>query len=170
MGPKLAARLGKEREGAFLEYLGDRVGESIIWSPTTPDEVRELCEALVPGKAAGWDGVSPRVIKGVARELAGSLSRLFNCCMRDGHYPACFKVARVVPIFKGKGEDPTDYAGYRPVSVLPVLSQLFERVLQVRLIRLLDSRGALSPGQYGFRSGHSTAMAVLAMVERVRGA
>ena len=45
--------------------------------------------------------------------------------MREGHYPACFKVARVVPVFKGKGEDPTEYSGYRPVSVLPVLSQLF---------------------------------------------
>ena len=138
--------------------------------PTTPDEVEELCRGLDAGKAAGWDGVSPRVVKGVARELAGSLSRLFNCCMREGHYPACFKVARVVPIFKGKGEDPTDFAGYRPVSVLPVLSQLFERVLQARLTGFLEKHGILAAGQYGFRSGHSTAMAVLDMVERVRGA
>ena len=108
--------------------MGRRVEELLIWSPTTPAEVEELCRRLDSGKSAGWDGVAPRVIKGVAGELAGSLSRLFNCCMREGHYPACFKVARVVPIFKGKGEDPTDYAGYRPVSVLLVLSQLFERV------------------------------------------
>ena len=76
----------------------------------------------------------------------------------------------MVPIFKGKGEDPTEYAGYRPVSVLPVLSQLFERVLQARLVGFLEGRGVLAPGQYGFRAGHSTAMAVLDMVERVRGA
>ena len=170
VGPKLAARLGKERDGAFLEYMGRRVEESIIWSPTTPDEVEELCRALDTGKAAGWDGVAPRVVKGVARELAGSLSRLFNCCMRDGHYPTCFKVARVVPIFKGKGEDPTEFSGYRPVSVLPVLSQLFERVLHARLVRFMDRQEVLASGQYGFRSGHSTAMAVLDMVERVRGA
>ena len=170
MGPKLASRIGGVRDGAFLEYMGDRVEESLIWSPTTPGEVEELCRALVPGKGVGWDGVSPRVVKGVAGELAGSLSRLFNCCMRDGHYPACFKVARVVPIFKGKGEDPTEFAGYRPVSVLPVLSQLFERILRVRLVAFLDRHRVIVPGQYGFRSGHSTAMAVLDMVERVRGA
>ena len=109
----MASRLGKERDGAFLEYMGRRVEESIIWSPTTPNEVEEMCGALDTGKAAGWDGVAPRVVKGVAREFAGSLSRLFNCCMREGHYPACFKVARVVPIFMGKGEDPTEFAGYR---------------------------------------------------------
>ena len=170
VGPELAARLGREREGAFLEYMGRKVEESLIWRPTTPVEVEELCRGLDTGKAAGWDGVSPRVVRGVARELAGSLSRLFNCCMREGYYPACFKVARVVPIFKGKGEDPTDYAGYRPVSVLPVLSQLFERVLQVRLVGFLGGHGVLAQGQYVFRAGHSTAMAVLDMVEKVRGA
>ena len=90
--------------------------------------------------------------------------------MRGAHYPACFKVARVVPVFKGKGEDRTDYAGYRPVSVLPVLSQLFERVPRARLVGFLDRHRVIIPGQYGFRSGHSTAMAVLDMVERVRAA
>ena len=75
-----------------------------------------------------------------------------------------------MPIFKGKGEDSTDFAGYRPVSVLPTLSQIFERVLQARLVGFLDKHGVLAQGQYGFRSGHSTAMAVLDMVERVRGA
>ena len=168
VGPKLAARLGKEREGAFLEYMGERVGESLILRPTTPLEVEELCGALVPGKGSGWDGVAPRVIKGVARELSGSLSRLFNCCMRGGHYPGCFKVARVVPVYKG--EDPTLFSNYRPVSVLPVLSQLFERVLKARLVGFFDGKGVVVPGQYGFRAGHSTAMAVLDMVERVRGA
>ena len=76
----------------------------------------------------------------------------------------------MVPVFKGKGEDPTEYSGYRPVSVLPVLSQLFERVIRVRLAAFLDRHRVIIPGQYGFRSGHSTAMAVLDMVERVRGA
>ena len=43
VGPKLASRIGGEREGAFLEYIGSRVEESLIWRPTTPDEVEELC-------------------------------------------------------------------------------------------------------------------------------
>ena len=76
----------------------------------------------------------------------------------------------MVPVFKGKGEDPTEFAGYRPVSVLPVLSQLFERVIRVRLVGFLDRHRVIVPGQFGFRAGHSTAIAVLDMVERVRGA
>ena len=66
--------------------------------------------------------------------------------MRDGHYPACFKVARVVPVFKG--EDPTVFSNYRPVSVLPVLSQLFEKVIQARLVGFLNRHRVVIPGQY----------------------
>ena len=54
--------------------------------------------------------------------------------------------------------------------MLPVLSQLFERVLQARLVAFFGQHQVVVPGQYGFRAGHSTAMAVLDMVERVRGA
>jgi hypothetical protein len=88
--------------------------------------------------------------------------------MSWGHYTAFFKVAWVVPVFKS--EDPTEFSNYRPVSVLPVLLQVFERVLQWRLLEFLNCQGVVIPSQYGFRSGHSTAMAVLDMLERVRQA
>ena len=73
-----------------------------------------------------------------------------------------------MPVFKA--EDPAEFLNYRPISVLPVLSQLFEKVIRSRLIRFLDRNEVLILGQYGFRPGHSTAMAVLEMVEKVREA
>ena len=60
MGLRLADRLCKEREGASLEFMGDRMEEYLIWRPTIPDEVEELCRGMDAGKAAGWDGVFPR--------------------------------------------------------------------------------------------------------------
>ena len=168
VGPDLARKVGKERQRNIEDYLGDRVEESLYWRPTTQLEVEEICKALDAGKGMGWDGIAPRVIKAVAKEIAGPLSRLYNCCMREGHYPACFKVARVVPVFKA--EDPTKFSNYRPVSVLPVLSQVFERILKSRLVQFLGEHEIIIPSQYGFRSGHSTAMAILDMVEKVRSA
>merc|ERR1712120_121645 len=69
-------------------------------------------------------------------EISPSLSRLFNLCMRESHYSSFFKIAKFVPVFKG--EDPTELSNYRPVSVLPVLSQVFERVLKERLVAFLE--------------------------------
>jgi hypothetical protein len=71
---------------------------------------------------------------------------------QGGHYPAFFKVARVTPVFNS--EDVTEFSNFMPISVLPVLSQVFERVLQARLLEFLDLQGVINPGQYGFRAGH----------------
>ena len=54
--------------------------------------------------------------------------------------------------------------------MLPVLSQIFERIIKQRLVQFFDGHSVIKPGQYGFRAGHSTAMAVLDMVEKVRAA
>ena len=74
----------------------------------------------------------------------------------------------MVPVFKA--DDPTEFSNYRPVSVLLILSQLFERVIRTRLVSFFDRHKVTIPGQYGFRTGHSTAMAILDMVEKIRGA
>jgi hypothetical protein len=66
VGPKLAAKVKRERESAFMDYMSDRVGESLFWRPTTPLKVEELCGSLGPHKSMGCDEVSPRVIKMVA--------------------------------------------------------------------------------------------------------
>jgi hypothetical protein len=87
VGPKLAAKIKWEREGAFLDYVGDRVKGSLFWRPKTPLEVEELCGSLDPHKGIGWDEVSPQVIKTVACEILGPQSRLFNCCIRGGSQP-----------------------------------------------------------------------------------
>jgi hypothetical protein len=84
-----------------------------------------------------------------------------------GYYPAYCKVARVRPVFKSR--DPTEFSNNQLIKVLPVLSQVFERILQVRILGFLDLQGVINPGQYGFRSGHST-MVIHNMVDRVRGA
>ena len=79
VGPKLAAKIPQERDKKFQDYLGARVHESLVMTPTTQYEVEAHCLDLEAGKGMGWDGVSPRVIKGVSKELSGSLSRLYNC-------------------------------------------------------------------------------------------
>jgi hypothetical protein len=105
----------------------------------------------------------------VAHEISSPQSCLFNCCIGGGrHYPAFFKVARVRPVFKS--EDPMEFSNYRPISMLPVLSQLFERVLQEKLVGFMRQQGIITLGQYGFRAGHSTTMAIRDMVKRIRGA
>ncbi|CAM9758266.1 unnamed protein product, partial [Heterosigma akashiwo] len=78
-------------------------------------------------KSVGPDGVSPRLLKHCAKELARSLTDLFQKVTRAAEFPKSWKVARVTPVHKK--DRVTDPRNYRPVSVIPTLATTFERIL-----------------------------------------
>jgi hypothetical protein len=74
--------------------------------------------------------------------------------------PRSYKLARVVPVFKGKGKDPMDPASYRPVSILPAMSKVLEVVVKEAVMGHLSNVNGLPNSQFGFRPGRSTTAAV----------
>ena len=140
----------------------------MFFRPATPDQVRGLCRELDPSKGPGFDGVAPAMVRFISDPISVPLSRLINACIQAGYFPDFWKIARVVPIFKA--DDPTCFGNYRPVSVLPVFSKIFERIIQERLLSFLNSQDYLFNGQYGFRRGHSTSMAIIDLVENIKNA
>ena len=74
----------------------------------------------------GGDGISPRVLKQCSSSLCGPLTALFRKICRSSIFPSSWKLSRITPIYKrGLHTAPTNY---RPVAVLPTLSNIFERV------------------------------------------
>ena len=82
-------------------------------------------------------------------------------------FPDKLKIAKVVPVFKS--EDKTLLNNYRPISILPVFSKIFERLMYNRLLKHLDNNNILCEQQYGFREKRSTYMALTDLVDRVVG-
>ena len=80
-------------------------------------------------------------------------------------FPNKLKVAKVIPLFK-KG-DSTLLTNYRPISLLPSLSKIFEKVIYQQLYAYFENLNLFFKGQYGFRKGHSTEMAYLELVDRI---
>ena len=164
----MAGKVQTPTSGSFRDYLGAPSGPSAFFFPTSPAEIESICQALDCSKGPGHDGFSPAVLHFVSSEVSAPLSRLINSCLEVGHFPDFLKVARVTPVFKDG--DPTQFGNYRPISVLSVISKIFERVIQTRLLGFLKRQGSLLVSQYGFRRGHSTYMAILDMVENIRQA
>ena len=75
------------------------------------------------------------------------------------------KIAKVIPFFKNGNT--SDMTNYRPISVLPLFSKIFEKCLYKRLYKFLSSCNILFGNQYGFRSGHSASMALLDFIDKV---
>ena len=85
--------------------------------------------------------------------------------LSHGIFPNELKIAKVVPIYKK--ENPESFGNYKPVSVLPCISKIFERVVYNRSYDFLSKNDKLYKKQYGFRSNHSTYMAVIDFVNDV---
>ena len=107
----------------------------------------------------GNDNISSYFLKLALPLIENSLVLLFNTSIETGRFPDSWKTARVTPIFKDG--DKTNKSNYRPISVLPVISRLFEKLIFNQLYRYLNQNGLLSENQSGFRELHSTVTCLL---------
>ena len=76
-------------------------------------------------KSASFDNIPNVVLKKIPEELIGAYTILFNNLLNNGHFPEMWKTAKVVPILK-KDINPTNPGSYRPISLLPYISKIFE--------------------------------------------
>ena len=101
-------------------------------------------------------GMFPLVLKRTADVLAPHLSVVF---LRLGSFPACWRQANVTPIPKGPSSSSLD--NYQPISITPVLSEVFERLVEVRLGRFMGHCGVLPTTQFTYRKDSGTCDALL---------
>ena len=76
----------------------------------------------------------------------------------QGCFPNHLQIARVIPIYK-KG-DQSLFSNYRPVSILPSINKIFEKIVANRLLNYVTSKSLLSINQFGFRPNYSTKLAI----------
>lgn len=128
----------------------------------TIDEVLSLIRGLDVSKANGPDGISAHMLKSTALSIAPSLCDLFNISISNGHFPETWKRANIVPIFKSQS-DKASPSGYRPISLLPIISKLLEKHVYSIISDHLADNHPISDSQWGFRKGMSTITAVLSL-------
>ncbi|CAG4983697.1 unnamed protein product [Colias eurytheme] len=138
---------------------------SMSFVPTDSYEIGKIINELKASSAPGLDGISSRLIKEAKEFLIGPLEYLCNLSLEQGQFPDIFKKAIVSPIYKS--EDKKDVTNYRPVSLLPTLSKVLERLVNYRLTSFLEKNKLLTNSQYGFRKGKSTEEAILRLTTLV---
>ena len=128
---------------------GDRLTEFRV----SEDNVRILLRNLVVSKACGPDGLSARVLRECADELAAPLCKIFSMSLSSGIFPQQWAEANIVPIFKkGARNNP---GNYRSVSLLPLCAKIFEKLISDQLFQHVEPY--LSPLQHGFFPNRSCA-------------
>ena len=122
-------------------------------------KVIKLLKAIDVSKATGLDKIPIRFLKIATEVVAPSLTGIFNQSLVTGIFPSDWKMAKVSPIFKNGSK--SDLNNYRPISVIPTVAKIFEKIIYDQLYQYLSDNGLLNSGQSGFRSLHSTLTALL---------
>ena len=106
------------------------------------------------------------VLKNCELELSYILAELFIKCLKESCFPDCWKVSSVVPVFKNVGERSTA-KNYHLVSLLSVVSKVFEKLGNNRIVDHLEKCGLVSDFQYGFRPSRSTSDLLTIVSDRI---
>ena len=118
------------------------------------DQVSSILNSIIASKATGLDELPARFIKDGSSVIAKPLTHIVNVSITTGTIPDDLKVARVVPLYKNKSK--TNVENYRPISVLRIISKIFERVVFNQLNNFLTEHKLLYIFQSGFWSSYST--------------
>ena len=133
------------------------------WKILTPDDVYIATMELSNSKSLDIYGISNFLVKQIIVPILIPLTLLFNACVRSCEFPECLKISKVTPIYKRGDRKLSD--SYRPISLVPVFSKIFEVLIYKQLREFLYC--VIYPKQFGFCQGRSTIQAVEYVVKHI---
>ena len=152
--------------GISLPVFPSRTNLKLHNISVTPKMVKKVIMNLDSTKVFGADCISVVVLKNCEPQLSYMLAELFIMCLKESFFADCWKVSSVLSVFKDVGKRSTAKC-YWAVSLLCVVSKVFEKLVSNRIVDHLEKYGLFSDIQYGFRSSHSTSDLLTVVSDRI---
>ena len=130
------------------------ISSGFTFNPETEENTIKLIDRIRNDVAVGDDGINARVLKDGKHILAPTLTQIINLGYEVNVFPDQLKLAIVKPIHKKDCNNIP--SNYRPISILPTISKVFERSAVNQLVTYLEQNNLLSSSQHAYRKGHST--------------
>ena len=129
-----------------LDYLSDRICNSLFLTQDTVVEVNDLINSLNPSTSVGPSSIPIKVLKSIGPSVSPFLALIVNQSFQSGILPDKLKIAKV--IFLVKKGNPELPSNYRPISLLPIFSKILEKLMYRRLYRFLEHHKVLYSLQF----------------------
>ena len=149
---------------SHTSYLNTPVHSTFKFKTINNATTLQYLSNLTNSYSCGHDNINNTLLKSISNEISNCITLIINQSISTGSYPENLKLAKVVPIFKKN--DKLEINNYRPISVLPVISKVFENVMHTQLLEYFTENNLLSSQQYGFRPNRSTELATLELMDR----
>ena len=166
IGKNLSSQIDQNNVIAdYKQYLTSPTRETLKFECITKDYTIKAIDNLEKKNSSGHDGISNTLLKTIKNDISQSLTIIINQMLTTGIFPDAFKLSKVIPLFK-KG-DSSLLVNYRPISLLPTISKVFERVIHDQIYEYFNQFNLLAEQQYGFRKQHSTEYAAIKLIDHV---
>ena len=165
VGPKQAQEIISPANKHFTDFLKNPLHNKFQFDQVTHNTVSKIIDSLKPKTSTGYDGLSGKILKKIKVPLIEPLTFLINQSLNSGIFPDKLKIAKILPIYKKDNEHSLN--NYRPISLLPVISKIFEKVIFQQLHKFFKDNDVYFNHQYGFRESHSTEQAAMELIDRV---
>ena len=139
--------------------------ECMFLSPIDECGVISVVNGCKSKTSTDCDDIDFRLIKSVITSIVKPITHIFNLSFQTGTFPEKMKIAKVIPLFKSGSKN--DFNNYRPISLLPQLSKILEKLYSNRLNTFTKTCVILNPCQYGFREKMSTTQALVKVVSEI---
>jgi len=167
IGNKLASEIKYTGNKTVSTYLKDNILSKFNLKEITETQLEEIINSLNTKHSSGYDKISTYILKKISKSIITALVSIINKSITTGIFPDKLKLAIVSPIYKGQNLNIHFFNSYRPISLLPSISKIFEKVVYIQLYAYMTDNNLLHISQYGFRKAHSTELAALELVDRV---
>ena len=142
----------------FSDYLNNQSVNSIFIDLVDDNELVNIVSKFKPKMSSGHDGMPTKLVKLSIFSILSPLKHLINLSLLTGIFPSDLKIARVMPIYKSADKD--QLKNYRPISLLPAFSKVFEKVMYNKIMNYFDSNNLFYQHQYGFRPNVQLSMSL----------
>ena len=149
----------------YSDYLNNPTVHRFKFDLVSENDIIAIIKKMEGKCSSGIDELSNKLLKSITYEISKPLAIIINQSLETGIFPEMLKIAKIKPLYK-KG-DSSCFNNYRPISLLPTISKVFERVIHTQLFNYFDVNDLLTEQQYGFRTKHSTELAAIKLVDFV---
>lgn len=164
-----AATIDPQIKNAFITRIESltRNTNKFVFQPVSLCEVKKYISGST-SKAVGYDDIGRCLIVPIIDILLPYITYIINTSISSAHFPSLWKNSHLVPISKKLSS--ADFNNFRPISIVPFLSKILERVVYKQWATFLDNNKLLNPWQSGFKTSHSTTTALVKITDDIRNA
>ena len=162
VGEKLSSHFDKNQQPVMPPVVGS--GRRFTFSEVSPNFVFKSLKNLSVQSSIDILGMDRYLLRLAASHMFLYITYLFNLSLSTGFFPSDWKLASIMPIFKGAGSK-SDPSNYRPISITSTISKIFESAIKVQIMQYFQDHSIITPHQSAYLHGRSTQTALHSVID-----